>query len=1595
MVSFVIWILFISTFAVIFTIRPVYGVWWNSDWTYRKVITIDHTKVGETLTSFPVLIDLTDSDLASKGRTDGGDIVFTDDLNNKFDHEIEFFNSNTGKLIVWVEVPSLSSTIDTVMYMYYGNQASSSQQNVRGTWDSNYVMVQHLKEATGLFYDSTSNGNNGTAYGTISRNVTGKLDGAVSFDANHDDYIDAGTGSTLNFGTGNFTISMWLNAATQPGDFYTMLKKLRTQDNEYGYTVRCGGAGTSSTRDSIEFCIYDGTTWKHANTASGVLNSAWRYVVALRTGDNIRILVDGAQAAQTTGASGINVDTTGQLWLSRHSTVQWYTGKMDEVRMSNVARSAGWITTEYNNQANPSTFYNIGVEEAHEVESPVVSNPSPSNGAIDVSTSLSKLSFDLFDYQNDSMDYYVTTSPDIGSRSDVGVYNGTYEVMITGLQRNTTYAWHMNVTDPSGSGQWTNKTYSFTTIDQLRILSYSPSTKVTLDRGTLGPFQISYNVPLNTTWHLSGVQQEIDVNQQTASWTNRFSNLGIFNVTAEGTDGVSFVKQEWSVQIIINFSGGVVERRMTNFGPSQAWEQGWVFDETIFKEGNMYHMLYSASPIGSRKIGYAWSYDGFNWTKYAGNPILSTVPGTWEEKEVFWTSTILKINDTYWVYYQAIDNAGNPRSGLARGTSLTNLTRYSGNPIINDTYELTVTRYNDTLWIAYNGYSALNFLNSSDGMNWNYVQRNILLPSGSGWDSTVHYAAHILLMNDTMYLTVQGNNKDGGVDYCRVGDWTNLTKSPYNPILPHGTGIENFVLGPCPIYNETLDALDIWYLAVESLGGTGQSGLGFGRVYNVTGSNTAPSVSNPSPSNGAVDIPITLSSLNFNISDSQYDSMNYTVTTFPSIGTSSSTNVSNGRYSTSVSGLVYSTTYSWNVSVYDGQLWINQIYAFTTEPKTTFDPFSEGWNYRKKITVDHTKVNGDQSEFPVVLDVTDPDLVTKAQSDGDDIVFMNATGEAMRLKHEIELYSISTGHLVAWVKIPSLSSTLDTVVYMYYGNPSCTSQQQATGVWDSNFLMVQHLEEGSGTCYDSTIQHNDGTPTGVTQGVIGKIDGAVSFDGASDYIECANTASLNPTTVTVEAWIKPSTITGTRPIVEKYDYLASKGSYIIRQQDNDVLFVVLAGTTDHIVYAYDVLLVGNWYYLTGTFDGNTLRIYVNGTLKNQVSWTGTIWSSDQSLKIGTRGNDKAPTSFFFNGIIDEPAISKTARSGGWIATRYNNQLDASTFYTIAEEETRGPPEILVSPTTTDAAIGHDYTIYINITNVADLYAWEFQLSYNKNMLDLTSTSIVSGGLNEPTETFYSLTDETTGHLWWAVSTRFPTTSGITYAEHAIFQITFHTIGLGSSNLSLYGTFLSYSNGSEIVHTVVNGSICVSGSDLTISTITILDHTCSIYANDIDAANATYYYPVEILVLNTGAVDAGSFYLRLQIYYVTGSTLEAEQELFVSGLAHGSNTIVNFTGLFHPLHTGYYRLTAIVDSRNEVTEADETNNALVKDDVKVTMMGDVNNDGVVDIIDGVVMSLAWGAVSTDPWYDIKADIDHNGTVNILDATRAGLHWGETM
>ena len=214
------------------------------------------------------------------------------------------------------------------------------------------------------------------------------------------------------------------------------------------------------------------------------------------------------------------------------------------------------------------------------------------------------------------------------------------------------------------------------------------------------------------------------------------------------------------------------------------------------------------------------------------------------------------------------------------------------------------------------------------------------------------------------------------------------------------------------------------------------------------------------------------------------------------------------------------------------------------------DPWwDSGWTYKKKITIDQNKIDADLTDFPVlvVLNATNIDW-THVQDDLDDIRFVDST-ETILLKAELEKYIVNDKAWI-WVKVPSVSGTVDTVFYMYYGNAAAASAWDAENVWESSAVMVQHMYDNSDASHimDSTLYNNDGTKKGANEPIetgSGKIDSAQSFDGVDDYVSAGAPASLDfgVGPLAVEAWVNTgATLTdGLGDIVSKFDQVNKKG----------------------------------------------------------------------------------------------------------------------------------------------------------------------------------------------------------------------------------------------------------------------------------------------------------------------------------------------------------------------------------------------------------------------------------------------------------------------
>jgi MSHA biogenesis protein MshQ len=353
-----------------------------------------------------------------------------------------------------------------------------------------------------------------------------------------------------------------------------------------------------------------------------------------------------------------------------------------------------------------------------------------------------------------------------------------------------------------------------------------------------------------------------------------------------------------------------------------------------------------------------------------------------------------------------------------------------------------------------------------------------------------------------------------------------------------------------------------------------------------------------------------------------------------------------------------------SISSINNQVKLKNMYTQVTP----FNPFLRGWLGRKKITINHNQVAGDLNDFPVLISIVDSDLATKAQDDGDDILFMDNKGRANQMCHEIEFFDGSTGELIAWVKLPSVSSSSDTIFYMYYRNPECGSQQDVEGTWNNNYQAVYHMNDESNGILDSTAYNRDstsytGNPTYHQSGISGY---AIDFDGGDDEFQLPHNFNLGSSDITLEIWINAASWPGYGAVCAALSFV---GEHYLRcanyrnKYGEDVLrgfgyCTVSDPTWNNLVVTYNPP-INTWIYIAGTYDNDVgAKAFYNAVLKATGNTNGDLLPRSSTNRIG----------YYFNGLIDEVRVSNIERSDAWIETTYNSIKNSSGFIISRSKE---------------------------------------------------------------------------------------------------------------------------------------------------------------------------------------------------------------------------------------------------------------------------------------------------------------------------------------
>jgi len=198
------------------------------------------------------------------------------------------------------------------------------------------------------------------------------------------------------------------------------------------------------------------------------------------------------------------------------------------------------------------------------------------------------------------------------------------------------------------------------------------------------------------------------------------------------------------------------------------------------------------------------------------------------------------------------------------------------------------------------------------------------------------------------------------------------------------------------------------------------------------------------------------------------------------------------------------------------------------------------------------------------------------------------------------------------------------------------AEDALVGYWPFDEGVGKEAEDASGNGHDGVLE-------GDADWVEGKFDKALDFRAGDGYVIVPDDDALDLIAdLTYMGWFNLNeAIVGQRRLMSKndsifllFDFGAADSLALLVKPNND-----FAESTT-------VFEVGIWYHFAGTYDGDSLRIYINGELEGEAGGVPEIAASDLDLWIGA--DDWQPGITTFPGILDDIRVYSKALTGGEI-----------------------------------------------------------------------------------------------------------------------------------------------------------------------------------------------------------------------------------------------------------------------------------------------------------------------------------------------------------
>ncbi len=284
---------------------------------------------------------------------------------------------------------------------------------------------------------------------------------------------------------------------------------------------------------------------------------------------------------------------------------------------------------------------------------------------------------------------------------------------------------------------------------------------------------------------------------------------------------------------------------------------------------------------------------------------------------------------------------------------------------------------------------------------------------------------------------------------------------------------------------------------------------------------------------------------------------------------------------------------------------------------------------------------------------------------------------------------------------------------------------------------------------------NHGTVYGATW-TTGQIDGALSFDGDGDFVDCGDIDEIDGTTnLTIAAWINTNSIS-----VDKL--ISRKGQdgppyYFWVRSDYTISFGIYRSTNAYSATTTETISPDEWFFVAGTYDGETVRTYINGIEKAvNTDPSGAANSNAHAVTIGYPY--PAWPNSWFDGIIDDVWVYDRALSAGEIMELFAHGVEGRAFNPKPVYGAWGvDPNIIVSWSPGLYAVSHDVYFGTDYNDVNDATTSQPEYMGNQDANIWDSNNYDGNGLAYWTSYYWRVDEVNGSNIWkgdvWSFETR--------------------------------------------------------------------------------------------------------------------------------------------------------------------------------------------------------------------------------------------------